>query len=62
MLQIWCGTTDTALLEYEIEIDEHSPKSIRVMGSLQNSYEFANAFKCPIGSKLNPNRARCKAW
>ncbi|KAF2902883.1 hypothetical protein ILUMI_03304 [Ignelater luminosus] len=59
---IWCGTTDTDLLEYEIEYDEHSPKHIRVLGSLQNSHEFAEAFKCPIGSKFNPKRTRCKVW
>ncbi|KAF2901565.1 hypothetical protein ILUMI_04622 [Ignelater luminosus] len=59
---IWCETPNTAALKYQIEHDEHCPSSVRVLGTLQNSHEFAEAFKCPVGSIMNPNKTRCRIW
>lgn len=33
----------------------------RVVGSISNSVEFAEAFSCPTGSAMNP-RHKCKIW
>ncbi|XP_015834804.2 neprilysin isoform X1 [Tribolium castaneum] len=59
---IWCETISPDDLESQIEYDEHSPNKIRVIGSLQNSKEFAQAFQCPVGSRMNPNTNKCQVW
>ncbi|KAF5294546.1 hypothetical protein FQR65_LT10738 [Abscondita terminalis] len=59
---IWCETADVESIKYQIENDEHCPSWIRVIGTLQNSDYFANVFKCPLGSKMNPRRTRCRIW
>ncbi|BFZ14185.1 hypothetical protein BsWGS_17224 [Bradybaena similaris] len=38
---------------------EHSPDKIRVNGPLRNFQAFADAFSCPVGSKMNP-RNKCE--
>uniref|UniRef100_H2ZN76 Peptidase M13 C-terminal domain-containing protein n=1 Tax=Ciona savignyi TaxID=51511 RepID=H2ZN76_CIOSA len=35
--------------------DVHSPGRFRVIGSLQNFDKFSDAFKCPLGSRMNQN-------
>ncbi|XP_072385785.1 endothelin-converting enzyme 1 isoform X1 [Diabrotica undecimpunctata] len=58
---IWCQTASIEDLTTAIEYDEHCPNAIRVLGSLQNSPDFANAFHCPAGSPMNPKN-KCKIW
>ncbi|KAJ3659201.1 hypothetical protein Zmor_010902 [Zophobas morio] len=59
---IWCQTITLDEIEKDIETDVHSPQKIRVIGTLQNSREFAKAFRCPAGSKMNPGGTKCKVW
>ena len=33
----------------------------RVYGPLQNSEEFAKAFQCPVGTRMNPQK-KCAVW
>ncbi|KAJ8915866.1 hypothetical protein NQ315_015477 [Exocentrus adspersus] len=58
---IWCESTTVQDLQEQLEYDEHSPNSIRVIGALQNSNEFTKAFNCPKGSFMNPHK-KCKIW
>ncbi|CAG9762242.1 unnamed protein product [Ceutorhynchus assimilis] len=59
---IWCESLTTEDLRNQLEYDEHCPNSIRVIGTLQNSEEFAEAYRCPRNSFMNPKREKCKIW
>jgi hypothetical protein len=49
--QTWCSASDVHLLS-----DPH-----RVLGVLRNSQVFADSFKCPSGSYMNPP-SKCSIW
>lgn len=40
------------------ENDNHNKPKYRIIGSLSNSKEFAEAFRCPIGSPMN-SKEKC---
>ena len=42
-------------------IDSHSPYEFRVIGPMSNNDDFANDFKCPKSSKMNPEK-KCNVW
>ncbi|XP_057672734.1 endothelin-converting enzyme 1 isoform X2 [Diorhabda carinulata] len=58
---IWCEESSIEDLLDQIQYDVHSPNVIRVIGSLQNSEDFANVFQCSPGSYMNPHK-KCKIW
>jgi len=61
--RIWARTMKDAAAVRRIRTDPHSPTRYRVDGTLSNIPEFAAAFSCPKGSKLNPPRKeRCIFW
>ncbi|KAF7295323.1 Endothelin-converting enzyme 1 [Mycena indigotica] len=61
--RIWGNNMKTAALVQRVRTDPHSPNIFRVEGTLSNIPEFAAAFKCPKGSKLNPpDEQRCLFW
>ncbi|XP_053378896.1 neprilysin-1-like [Mercenaria mercenaria] len=59
--QIWCGNMrDKAALE-KIRTSAHSPGPIRARLPLANSEDFARAYSCPLGSRMNPIH-KCSVW
>ncbi|KAH9513574.1 18S rRNA pseudouridine methyltransferase [Bulinus truncatus] len=59
--QIWCGKMRDEEAVRKIRISAHSLGPIRVYGPLSNSKEFAKAFNCTLGSKMNPVH-KCSVW
>eukprot|EP00092_Neocalanus_flemingeri_P081366 GFUD01101616.1.p1 GENE.GFUD01101616.1~~GFUD01101616.1.p1 ORF type:complete len:767 (-),score=189.44 GFUD01101616.1:111-2411(-) len=57
----WCSKYRDKSLEKRIKTGAHSPGMFRVLGPFSNSEEFANDFKCPAGSQMNPVK-KCKVW
>ncbi|XP_075972535.1 endothelin-converting enzyme 1-like isoform X1 [Anticarsia gemmatalis] len=59
--QIWCGNSTVGALKSKMVEGVHSPNKIRVIGTLSNSKEFAEAWQCPTGSPMNPEH-KCVLW
>ncbi|KAI8354174.1 hypothetical protein BD560DRAFT_336420 [Blakeslea trispora] len=59
--RIWCNKATPAQAKKGILTNEHSPNVWRVNGAVQNSNEFAELFKCPAGSPMNPTK-KCELW
>lgn len=59
--QIWCGSMRPEDALTKIRSSVHSPGSVRVLGPLSNSEDFAKAFNCPLGSPMNPKK-KCNVW
>jgi endothelin-converting enzyme len=57
----WCEKRTMARLVSQVEGDEHSPARWRVLGTMQNSEDFARAFNCKVGSPMNPVK-KCSLW
>uniref|UniRef100_A0A915CDW6 Uncharacterized protein n=1 Tax=Parascaris univalens TaxID=6257 RepID=A0A915CDW6_PARUN len=56
--QTWCGKNGE---QQKLHPEVHSLDSLRVLGPMQNSDAFAQAFNCPSGSAMNPRR-KCAIW
>ncbi|KAH9418201.1 hypothetical protein DERP_010755 [Dermatophagoides pteronyssinus] len=59
--QIWCTKYRRQSLSSIIDYDPHVPARYRVNIPASNLPEFADAFDCPSGSPMNPNR-KCILW
>lgn len=59
--QPWCKKYDLAKKKFVIEEDVHSISEQRVNVALGNTPQFASAFKCPPGSKMNFAKT-CRVW
>ncbi|XP_063965763.1 endothelin-converting enzyme 1-like [Lytechinus pictus] len=59
--QVWCSTSTPQAARLQLLTDEHTPPRYRVIGTLSNSEEFAEQFKCPVGSRMNP-KDKCEVW
>jgi putative endopeptidase len=59
--QIWCSKDRPDEALRRLTTDSHSPPMWRVNGTLRNVPEFAEAFNCKPGSKMNPAK-RCTVW
>ncbi|CAG0895468.1 unnamed protein product [Darwinula stevensoni] len=58
---VWCTKYRNEALKYRILTGKHSPAEFRVRGPFQNTPEFAQDFKCALGTPYNPE-TRCKVW
>ncbi|KAF4525577.1 hypothetical protein B566_EDAN010436 [Ephemera danica] len=58
---VWCESSTRESLLHEVLADPHAPHRYRVLGSLVNSPEFAAAWSCPRGSRMNPGH-KCRIW
>merc|ERR1711874_625336 len=57
----WCSKYRNKALEKRIKTGAHSPGMFRVQGPFANSREFAEDFKCPTGTNMNPVK-KCEVW
>jgi len=58
---MWCRAETLAGLNTLLNRDSHSPNRFRVIGSISNMEEFSGAFRCPLGSAMNPVN-KCVLW
>ncbi|GAB6026306.1 Peptidase M13 [Chamberlinius hualienensis] len=59
--QVWCSSSTSQATHLQIVNDPHSLSKFRVLGTLKNSYDFANNFNCTVGSSMNPAK-KCEIW
>jgi len=58
---IWCAKYRPQAMKLRVLTGVHSPDPFRVQGPLANMKDFANDWKCAVGSNMNPGH-RCKVW
>ncbi|RHZ30207.1 hypothetical protein DYB37_012606 [Aphanomyces astaci] len=58
--QLQCAKNSDEYLQYLLT-SEHPPSRYRLIGSVQNSVDFAKAFNCPVDSPMNPTK-KCVLW
>nr|CDS22613.1 endothelin converting enzyme 1 [Echinococcus granulosus] len=59
--QVWCKRQLPQAALHTVMFDVHAPERYRVIGTLSNSDDFAEAFSCPRGSCMNPPN-KCVLW
>lgn len=60
--QLWCSKFTDEAARRSVLTSVHSLPMFRVLGELRNSDEFTEAFRCPLGSYMNPNQPKCSLW
>ena len=61
LFQTWCGNSTNGALKSKLVEGIHAPNHFRVIGTLSNNVDFANAWKCPKESSMNPSH-KCILW
>ncbi|KAH7721825.1 Peptidase M13 [Aphelenchoides avenae] len=56
-----CESVTPSQAEFLAASDTHSPAAVRVNEALRNNAEFAKAYGCEIGSRMNPAE-KCHVW
>ena len=56
--QTWCTKATPQSIASQVVTDVHSPGEARVWAPVVNSDGFARAYKCPVGSRMNPPQDR----
>jgi neprilysin len=61
--QFYCSVIREKQKRIQLQnFEVHSFDRFRVKGPLLNSEEYAEDFKCPIKSEMNPGTKRCAIW
>ncbi|CAB3381598.1 Hypothetical predicted protein [Cloeon dipterum] len=58
---MWCQKESPAHLSQKLSTDAHSLSHQRVLSTLANNRDFAEAWQCPLGSRMNPVK-KCIDW
>lgn len=59
--QVWCAVASPEYLRLQARTDSHSTPRYRVIGPLSNLPAFGEAFSCPVGSPMRPEKV-CEVW
>ena len=59
--QVWCGTYTPEAMRLQVLTNPHSPGQFRANGTVRNMPEFQEAFHCPAGAPMAPEK-RCRVW
>lgn len=59
--QTWCSVERPEIKRIMILTDNHAVGRFRVLGTISNSREFAEDFKCARNSPMNPSQ-KCEVW
>jgi predicted metalloendopeptidase len=59
--QIWCEKQTEPALRQQVQTNPHSPGQFRVIGVVENSDDFAQAFNCHKGQKMVSDKP-CRVW
>ncbi|KAF1319785.1 Neprolysin cd1, peptidase family m13, neutral zinc metallopeptidase, partial [Globisporangium splendens] len=59
--QTFCGKARDGAMKSQLLTDVHSPGQWRINGATMNNENFAKAFQCKAGSKMNPEK-KCVIW
>ncbi|CAF1567199.1 unnamed protein product [Adineta steineri] len=57
----WCSLETRNAMHFDLVNDPHSPARFRIIGTLANSVEFAQAFSCQSKTTMNPSN-KCHLW
>lgn len=58
---VFCETHRREAIRQQIQTGVHSPGRYRVIGALSNFEQFAQSFRCPANSPMNPS-TKCQLW
>lgn len=59
--QLWCASYKERHYWEELK-SEHAVEKFRVLGTVTNIEDFSKAYNCPVGSKMNPAKNKCRMW
>jgi predicted metalloendopeptidase len=59
--QTWCSKAQPEYERMMATVNEHSAARFRVIGPVSNFPQFGEAFKCPAGSPMRPEKI-CEVW
>ncbi|XP_023035516.1 neprilysin-4 [Drosophila willistoni] len=59
--QLWCSDANEQFRDKQSLLNTRTPNPLRLLGSLANFADFANDFKCPRETRMNPSQ-KCQLY